>query len=398
MTKNDIVQSVDNCIKWIKIQMASYNKASWGIYERIRIDENQRVCWVRPDCNVEFLYVLNLHDQINGVENVEYFQNILSWLLSKQNGKDTKEKEGSFNFFFLDGWIVDETGKGIWQNDNGKVLFNLLNLEEKHRTPELISCCKKLADYWISNQNVEGYYYKNAVNMHPLAKGPCFVGWMMMGMYKLYSVTKEEKYLDSGRKALWYLFHNIFLENRIRTSYELEKFEDWRPYSSEVSIMLYAMTVAAQCETSEHEKTQAEEKAHFMFKILCSLQHSSGAILNTVDSVEGLTLQEGKKLCDLVYTQGFALRSLIEYYETFEKNEALEMAKRLSAFLVEIQCKNENELWDGAWRGSYDVEEKCWAGRCNQNNAIDEGGMYSIYTGWCCTNIMIGLLQIEKYL
>lgn len=400
MKRKDIVQSVDKCITWIKNQMCTYNKASWGIYERIRVDENQRVCWTRPDCNAEFLYVLDLHKAVNEQDNEVYFSNILSWLLSKQNGKETEEKEGSFNFYFLDGSIVEEMGKSLYQNDNGKVLYCLLSLTESSSNPKILACCKRLADYWVRNQNEKGYYFnENAKNMHFLAKGPCFVGWMLMGMYKLYSITQEEKYLESGRKALQYLFNEIILEDRIRTSYELEKFEDWRPYSSEISILLYALTVASKYEADETLKKAAGKKAEFMFDELKKMQHETGAILNNNANanMEGLTLQVGAELCDLVYTQGFALRALIEYYETFHDESALNAAYRLGEFLIGIQCVNENELWDGAWRGSYNVVKKCWSGRCNQNNAIDEGGMYSIYTGWCCTNIMIGLLQLGKY-
>ena len=401
MNKTVIAESVNQCIEWIKRQMCTFNKASWGIYERIRIDENQRVCWTRPDCNAEFLYVLDLNKQLNGESNEEYFKNILRWLLSKQNDEKSGEQDGSFYFYFLDGCILEDGGKVFYQNDNGKVLYSLLNLKGIEERCKLLEACRKLADYWVKNQNEQGYYLNTQVKeMHALAKGPCFVGWMLMGMYKLFSIVKEDKYLQSGRKALRYLIDNIILETRIRTSYELEKFEAWRPYSSEVSILLYALTVAIKYETDEHIKEEALSKVWFLFEQMKALQHETGAIINNCDdkNTEGLTLQVSNNLCDLVYTQGFALRALMEYYETFNDETALDMAKRLGTFLINIQCSGENELWDGAWRGSYNVLEGCWAGRCNQNNAIDEGGMYSVYTGWCCTNIMLGLLQLEKHL
>ena len=79
--------------------MCSYNKASWGIYERIRIDQNQRVCWTRPDCNAEFLHVLEVDKKLNNDNNDEYFNNVYNWLLNKQNGAETGEDQGSFYFF-----------------------------------------------------------------------------------------------------------------------------------------------------------------------------------------------------------------------------------------------------------------------------------------------------------
>jgi hypothetical protein len=71
---------------------------------------------------------------------------------------------------------------------------------------------------------------------------------------------------------------------------------------------------------------------------------------------------------------------------------------KLASFLMGIQCAGESHLWDGAWRGAYNVRKGCWSGRANQNNDIDEGGMYSVYTGWCNTTIMQGLLELEKLL
>lgn len=401
MTKKMVAKSISDCIDWIKGQMCSFNKASWGIYERIRIDQNQRVCWTRPDCNAEFLFVLDLNKQINNSDSDEYFENILQWLLKKQNGPETGDKVGSFPFYFLDGCFTDgESGRCLYQNDNGKVLYSLLSLSRISDDDTLLQSCKSLADFWVKNQSEKGYFFNPKIpDMHSLAKGPCFVGWMMMGMYKIYSITNKQKYLISARKALKYLLDDIILESRIRTSYELEKFEAWRPYSSELAIVLYALTIAIKNETDQPLKEQAIIKVKALLNQMEKLQHKTGAIVNNDDNLpDGLTLQTDKNLCDLVYTQGFALRALVEYYQTLKDDKALKMAKRLGEFLVNIQCKNESPLWDGAWRGAYNVESKCWSGRCTQNNKIDEGGMFSVYTGWCCTNIMLGLLSLEKYL
>lgn len=399
--KNKIYKSVDACIDWIKAQMCSFNKASLGIYERIRIDENQRVCWTRPDCNAEFLLVLDLFKQVTGKDNFDYFQNVSKWLLSKQNGENTGIDQGSFYFFYLDGSILTEEGTVLYQNDNAKVLYSLLSLSDVKKDEKMLLCCKRLADFWANSQSPSGYFYNpNSKTMYVAPKGPCFVGWMLMAMYKAYSIFAQEKYLISGRKALNYLLDEIILDARIRTSYELEKNEAWRPYSSEISILLYALTVAIKFESDNAVIEKAKLKLEFLFNELQSLCHDTGAVINNknTDSLNGLTLQVGENICDLVYTQGFALRALVEYYRTFNDKKALELAKNLGEFLMSIQCENENPLWDGAWRGSYNVVEGCWAGRCNQNNAIDEGGMYSVYTGWCCTNIMIGLLELEKHL
>jgi hypothetical protein len=130
---------------------------------------------------------------------------------------------------------------------------------------------------------------------------------------------------------------------------------------------------------------------------LVSMQHESGAILNCKDSDTKASLQNNKELCDLVYTQNFALQALISAYDMTGEKKYLDSAYHLGDFLVSIQCKEESKLWDGGWRGSYNVVTKEWDGRADQNNLIDEGGMYSVYTGWCCTNIVYGLELLEKY-
>ena len=395
--KSKIEKSVRICIDWIKHQMSSFDFAFWGIYERIRIDVNQRVCCVRPDCNAEFLNVLELHENLNGQNKEPYYTNIFSWLESVQNTE--QGKEGSFYFYFLDGAYKDEFSKLIYQNDNGKVLYNLAQIFERTKDAKILPIMTALAQFWIDRQTEEGYFYDKSVErMHPDCRGACFVVWLMVGLYKLWAITQDERYYVAANKALRYCLDALVLEDRIRTSYEIDKCEDWRPYSSEVAIMLLGVVEAFHYEKEETFKSKLQKISAFLGKTLLEMQHKSGAILNQGSkTMEGLTLQEGGGLADLVYTEGFALCALVRAYETLKEEKYLNAAKNLSNFLMEIQCKGESPYWDGAWRGSYDVEKGCWAGRCNQNNQIDEGGMYSVYTGWCCTNIMIGLLQLEKY-
>ena len=87
---------------------------------------------------------------------------------------------------------------------------------------------------------------------------------------------------------------------------------------------------------------------------------------------------------------------LNEAYSLTGDIKYLDGAVGLADFLVSVQCDGESPLWDGAWRGAYNPENNRWEGRANQNNDIDEGGMYSVYTGWCCSNIMDGLLGVSK--
>ena len=90
----------------------------------------------------------------------------------------------------------------------------------------------------------------------------------------------------------------------------------------------------------------------------------------------------------------------VEHYTDYiTKNPKwLEYAKNLGAFLAGIQCDEGNPKVDGAWRGSYNLKTKKYAGRCDQNNPIDEGGQYSVYVGWCALPTLMGMLGVERIL
>lgn len=169
--------------------------------------------------------------------------------------------------------------------------------------------------------------------------------------------------------------------------------EDWRPVSSETAIMLFTLTIAYVSQKTPLYLQKLTDTARY----LLSLQHTGGAILNCKEDCQEASLQNNGDLCDLVYTQGFALQALIRTFDITKDRKWLDSAFRLGDFLAGIQCSGESELWDGGWRGSYNVLTCRWDGRANQNNIIDEGGMYSVYTGWCCTNIVHGLELLEQH-
>jgi len=397
MNKQLIINSVEKCLNWIETQMLTFNRGSAGVYERIRIDINQRVCWTRPDCTIEVARAMKLHKLLNNTDHYEdIYENFKNWVLSVQDNDELSAWYGSFPFYMYDGHYVDK-GSGVarYQNDNGKILICLLDLYEMTGEEELLQRACKLADYWVNIQLPEGYFYrKDNFITQALYKGPCFVLWLAAGIMQCYYHTKNKKYLDSARKALAYLL-DLQLENgRFKTTYEIHKSEDWRPASSESAIALFCLSRIQKYDPSERVKRAIERVADFVI----SLQHESGGIVNCNENCKGASLQEDEELCDLVYTQGFALMGLTESYRQLGKQEYLDAAKKLGKFLISIQCQGESELWDGGWRGSYNVVKGCWAGRSDQNNPIDEGGMYSVYTGWCAATIIFGLLCLEDFI
>ena len=119
----------------------------------------------------------------------------------------------------------------------------------------------------------------------------------------------------------------------------------------------------------------------------------SGAIRNQRPETSGASLQDDSTLTDLVYTDGYALLALQEAYLTTRDGRLLAGATRLADFLARVQCRGESPRWDGGWRGSLDARSGEPRGRADHRNPIDEGGMYSVYTGWSAATITYGLLR-----
>lgn len=392
-----LINTVRAAMGWINSRMLTFDQGYYGIYERVRIDGHIRTNWCRPDCNAEYLRVLCAYRKMTGDDTCSFLEErIFSWLLRTQDKEELSVWKGSFPFYVTDGYIRDrETGESLYQNDNGKVIVSLCRIYEETKEGRFLDMAGAAADYWMKVQQPDGTFGVNdGKNMEACRKGPCFVQWLVSGLFLLYKLTGKLTYRGAAQKGLNYLLPLILPSGRCRTSYEIIGMEDWRPASSETALMLYTLCIAYEA----GEASSLPEKIERTGSFLLSLQEKNGGIRNCNENCREASLSDSRQLCDLVYTAGFALQAFLLAWRVTEAVKYREAAVRLAAFLTKIQCKGESPLWDGGWRGSYDMVEKRWEGQANQNNALDEGGMYSVYTGWCCTNICIGLLELVKAL
>ena len=394
MARETYLESIRRCMGWITGNMLTFDYGYNGIYERIRINKRLRTNWVRPDCNAEIARVLALYGIIeNDAWYEDLYGNISSWLLRTQDDDPLSAWYGTFPFFVMDGTrenLDTRSGDVTFQNDNGKVLLALVHLYRYTNDERLLSSAVKLADFWAGIQQKEGWFVRKDGRVPQAPQGPCFVLWLAAGLVALWKETGGIKYSDAARKAYDYVLSLMMENGRVKTSYELCKTEDWRPVSSEAAIALYSFSVAYQ-ETGERRYADAAKKTA---KFVLSLQHQSGGILNCDDTCLDAALQNNMELCDLVYTEGYALMALAQAWKATKNSEYKAAAEKLADFLARIQCQGESPLWDGGWRGSYNVKTGQWDGKADQNNAIDEGGMYSVYTGWCAAPIMYGMLML----
>lgn len=393
----DLLRAVTAAMSWINNQMLTFDHGYYGIYERVRIDEHIRTNWCRPDCNAEYLRVLHTYRKITGDDTfVSLEEKIYRWLVRIQDKEILSVWKGSFPFYLTDGYIRDpKTGETLYQNDNGKIIVSLCRIYEETKEQGFLEMAEAAAEYWMKVQQPDGTFgILDGKNMEVCRKGPCFVQWLVSGLFLLYKLTGNLLYRGAAQKGMHYLAPLILPSGRCRTSYEMIGMEDWRPVSSEAAIMLYTLCIAYEAGEDPHLPEKIERTGSF----LLSLQEESGGIRNCEEGCMGASAADSRELCDLVYTAGFALQAFLLAWRILADEKYREAAVRLAGFLTKIQCRGESLLWDGGWRGSYHMSAKRWEGQANQNNPLDEGGMYSVYTGWCCTNICTGLLELMKAL
>lgn len=393
---NSYLPVIKKALDWVNTQMLTFDSGYYGVYERIRIDLHQRTSWSRPDCTAGHLRALHTYTGITGKDEFAGIkENLLAWLERTQEQEPHSVWKGSLPFYLVDGHIREgKVDASIYQNDNGKIILAMAQLYRSEKDERMLKIAKGIADYWINAQQPDGTFgIIDGRNMQECAKGPCFVQWLAAGLYELSEITGDKHYLNSAEKGMVYLIPLIKDNGRCLTTNELIQMEDWRPVSSETAIMLHLLGIAYRIT----KNPLYLQKLNLVGGYLLRLQHESGAIRNCEPECLNASLQNNPDICDLVYTQGFALQALVGAYSITGENAYLNAAFALGNFLAGIQCSGESPLWDGGWRGSYNVITRQWDGRADQNNLIDEGGMFSVYTGWCCAEIAYGLELLEQH-
>ncbi|MDD4280508.1 hypothetical protein GX645_03660 [Candidatus Sumerlaeota bacterium] len=385
---NNLIASAQNALDWMKNTMMFKPDGSYGIWERVRINMNQIVYWVRSDCCGEAAISFLYHSKIESdSQSRTIANNLMKTLLSQQTLR------GAFIFyqyFSPDITAMDKNpngGAGFWPNDNGKLLGLMCKYANEFPKLPIAQSAKDACRFFQATQNAEGWWNLNETD-YP---GTCFVAWPIFGLSYAYQLLGDEAIKNTALRALDYMDTLLLPSGRMKTSYEINKVENWRPVSSEAAEALLAYCTAQKC-LGVDKSSQINQLIGFLER----LTDESGAIHNCDETCMNASEQNNADLTDLVYTAGYALHAWIAAWETTARIECLTHARKLASFLASIQCANENPLWDGAWRGSYDIAKKAWDGRADQANELDEGGMYSVYTGWCSATITTGLLKTSQ--
>ncbi|MCE5340451.1 MAG: hypothetical protein LLF92_04910 [Planctomycetaceae bacterium] len=389
---NDCCPEAVSAVKlfdWVCRKMLTKPDGRFGMYERWRINLKSHVNWVRPDCNMEMARALASYGLATDSNKYEHIcENLLNWVLDAQYGHEHGEICGAFPFYKVEGKTIPKEIYTCthWPNDLGKILRNMCWFYNFRPREDLLASAVRLADFFLRNLSSEGTFPQKGVYYN----GPAFRLWPAAGLSCLYAITGEKKHADAANLVFEKLKAMQLDSGRFRSSFESPNnkgcSEDWRPVSSETAIAMKCFSIGYSVFKDDSYKQIAIKAADW----ISSVQHPCGGILNSDMKSEKSSLQQDH-LIDLVYTQGYAVMGLAHIVNNVSDSYN-ECYKKLKKFLISIQCQGESENWDGAWRGSYDPVRQCWDGHCDMNNELDEGGLDSVYTGWCAAPIVIGLL------
>ena len=392
LTKADramLTDAADAALTWVGKNMLTFDRGRWGVYERIRTDRRERVCLVRPDTASECIKALWYYQAVTGTTKYEDVRaNVTEWLLGVQN-TEAADGDTAFPFALIDGNRFWPMQRQLYQNDNGKILINLTDMYRKTGDKRLLAAAEASAAWWMRVQRADGSYYDaHTATPEKDSRAPCFLLWMMAGMYALFTATGREAYRDSARKA-FSAVSGLLSGGRIRTAYETTGAEWWRPLSSEVFIALLCFALSDAAEPDGRLMAAADSLLPFALGLI---DGDTGAVVNCTRDTRPASRSADPDGVDLVYTEGFALNALFELYRRKNDPVYLRHAVRLADFLRGIQLKGEGPCLDGGWRGTYNLRLKRYAGRCD--NDLEEGGVHSVYTGWTAFPIVFGMLKI----
>jgi hypothetical protein len=385
---------VGDCLDWIEREMLPAPDGSQGVWERYQINLGRNSYWVRPNCTLEVARSVAL---VAGYWSDAHYRDLAIHLADF--ALTLQRPNGSFPFFRYappsdeyPNAVPAEASELTFPNDNGKIGRALLWLWQWSGAERYRSALIRLLDFLAQAQDEAGTF-----PTHPGMKVavPCMVIWPTLALLRGGLELGSEAHVAAARRGLTWLRAHILPTGRIRTAYELQQVEDWRPVSSETAMALKLFAVARQMLPDADLEGPLTALGTYLLRLQDEV---SGAIRNRDDSAAGASLQDDPTLTDLVYTDGYALIALQEAHQATGDARYLRAAARLADFLARVQCRGESPHWDGGWRGSLDARTAEPRGRANQNNPIDEGGMYSVYAGWSAAPIIYGLLRQARLL
>ncbi len=363
---------------------------SWGAAERIVITENnealEKIFYSfpayskyekhaviehrRPDCNFQtaLLFLLASH-YFDEKKYADITDNILHYLHRRSGMRNTLFSEYPLNVWR---WANEKWIPAIYFDDNGwncilSIVIGRLSLELDKKY-QLKNNALLLAGE-LHSGFIHHFRNQTAGEKKTRWKGelesPHWGSVACMAFSYAYRETGHGAYRDTILR-----YHDYLAAN-------LEKFT-----TSEQAYILLGSSIAAHFLEDRGVHEIAQRSAD-------TLVTAQDPRTGNIPSEWEKETPSGSHLVDTIYTNNWAVLGL-NIFCTLEKDPKIYQAyDKLVTLLLAIQDQAPDRIFNGCWRGMYDLEKKTWGG-----GDRFEGGANSIYSGWTNAPISIVLACI----
>ena len=325
---------------------------------------------VRPDCNTETMYSFALAGMLDRVGaiwgKVESQQNVEGW------------------WTFYDGTTTD-----WWTNDNAEVVIHLLRTAEldEGNGPLYVASALRTCDWFVDTQRADGTWrFKAGRNTSSPMFNAHVVSALAMGYTVADNESRKSSYLSAIEIAVETIIDSIRGDGRVGTCWEHGADEQWRPPSSDQSIVIRALAMAeANCPISSRVSSwHAARQTLLEWLILC-VDDSTGAVVNGLG--ENASGADTLWVVDNVYTTAFAV-------EAFALSGEHAIAKNILRWVAGNVWYSNNPDENGCVRGAWNLRDRKWD---TQSLVHTEEGVDisdSAYTGWSAAPLMARFIEL----
>ena len=325
---------------------------------------------VRPDCNTETMYafaLLGMWDRVGAIwGNIESQQHVDGW------------------WTFYDGTNTD-----WWTNDNAEVVIHLLRTAEldEGNGPLYIESALRTCDWFVDTQRADGTWIYKAGKS---TTSPMFNAHVVSALAMGYAVANEgwrkSSYLSALEVATESIIDSIRGDKRVETCWEQGADEQWRPPSSDQSIVIRALAMAEKyCPVSVRIPLWASARNDLLEWLTLCVDERTGAVVNGLgDNASGA---DTVFVADNVYTTAFAV-------EAFALSGEINVAKRILEWVSTNIWYSNNPDENGCVRGAWNLRDKNWD---TQSIVHTEEGVDisdSAYTGWSAAPLLARFIEL----
>jgi hypothetical protein len=333
--------------------------------------------FVRSDCCLETAYAFRLYYEVTGQPRFKQIaENLVTFTLTRLQEMDGRRRDfGAFAF----GIGTDDK----YIDDNGWILSILSKLYVLDGDRSVLAAAERLADWFCRNLQTDHWlhvYQRASSSWFDFPSISCNFK-ALYGMSDFYLLTGEERAIRTARKVTEWLLGKQLPNGRFITGYEVSqgRYFDNEPVS--------APTINGACALANLYYATGEERylkgAEGSLAWLMALQDESGAVPQADSKSRDASGKNSAQVADLVYGINWYPMACHIFGKTTGDEKVLDSGRKALDFLTRIQIKSSDAALDGVWRGSFDFRRNEWAGQnWTESNKQDEGGCFSVYSGW----------------